>query len=86
MRMKKIFSAVLALSVICGGAAPFAAEMPGISLTVNAADVVDSGKCGDNLTWEIDSEGILTISGTGDMYNYGETGNLPPFESKVSVY
>ena len=38
MRMKKIFSAVLALSVICGGAAPFAAEMPGISLTANAED------------------------------------------------
>ncbi len=82
MRMKKIFSAVLALSVICGGIAPFAAELPEYTLAANAVDVVDSGKCGDNLIWEIDSEGILTISGTGDMYNYGETGNLPPFESK----
>ena len=32
-----------------------------------------SGTCGDNLTWELD-DGILTISGTGDMsYLYGET-------------
>jgi len=38
MRMKKIFSAVLALSVICGGAAPFAAELPEMSLTANAED------------------------------------------------
>lgn len=29
-----------------------------------------SGKCGDNLTWVLDDEGILTISGTGDMYDY----------------
>ena len=29
-----------------------------------------SGTCGDNLTWTLDSEGILTISGTGDMYDY----------------
>lgn len=29
----------------------------------------DSGKCGDNLTWTI-KDGTLTISGTGDMYDY----------------
>lgn len=28
------------------------------------------GKCGDNLTWELDKAGNLTISGTGDMKNY----------------
>ena len=26
-------------------------------------------KCGENLTWEF-ADGILTISGTGDMYDY----------------
>lgn len=26
-----------------------------------------SGTCGDNLTWTLDSEGVLTISGTGEM-------------------
>ena len=36
-----------------------------------------SGKCGDNLTWTLDEEGLLTISGTGEMddgafyYYYG---------------
>ena len=29
-----------------------------------------SGTCGDNLTWFLDSDGTLTISGTGDMFNY----------------
>ena len=29
-------------------------------------------KCGEDLTWNLDEIGILTISGTGDMYNYSE--------------
>ena len=29
-----------------------------------------SGTCGENLTWEVDGEGVLTISGTGDMDDY----------------
>lgn len=31
----------------------------------------DGNKCGENLTWKF-ADGILTISGTGDMYNYSE--------------
>lgn len=31
---------------------------------------VQSGTCGDNLTWELDDEGVLTISGTGAMDDY----------------
>lgn len=30
----------------------------------------EGGKCGDNLTWTLDSSGKLTISGTGDMSDY----------------
>lgn len=33
-------------------------------------DLISSGTCGDNLTWTLDSEGLLTISGTGKMYDY----------------
>lgn len=32
--------------------------------------IIASGECGDNLTWELDEEGVLTISGTGDMWDY----------------
>ena len=31
--------------------------------------IVDSGTCGSNLTYTLDSNGVLTISGTGDMQN-----------------
>lgn len=35
-----------------------------------AADIVDSGVCGSNLTWTLDSNGTLTIAGTGEMTDY----------------
>lgn len=35
-----------------------------------AAAVVETGECGDNATWTLDSEGTLTISGTGPMRNF----------------
>lgn len=34
------------------------------------AATVDSGECGDNLTWTLDSDGTLTISGNGAMDDY----------------
>ena len=32
-------------------------------------ELVTSGRCGDNLTWKLEADGMLTISGTGEMYN-----------------
>ena len=32
--------------------------------------VVDSGKCGDDLTWTLYEDGLLEISGTGEMSDY----------------
>ena len=32
------------------------------------ADSSTSGACGDNLTWTLDGDGTLTISGTGKMW------------------
>lgn len=34
-------------------------------------DILPHGICGAKLTWEIDDNGTLTISGTGTMYDYG---------------
>ncbi len=49
------------------------------------AEVVDSGKCGDNLTWTLDDEGTLTISGTGDMYDYNSSGENPaPWMDRIN--
>ena len=37
---------------------------------VLAVDIVDSGTCGSNLTWTLDGNGTLTISGSGEMNDY----------------
>ena len=46
----------------------------------DAATIVDSGECGawgDNVTWTLDSDGLLTISGTGAMGSYEDVKTLP---------
>lgn len=63
---KKILSIVLALVMVLAIA----------PISVFAKDIIASGVCGDNLTWIIDDAGTLTISGTGEMYNFD-----PPYVS-----
>ncbi len=46
------------------------------TITLKAVPYIASGKCGDNLTWTLDQNGLLHISGTGEMHgnleeNYG---------------
>ena len=60
---KRIVSFILAVLLIC-------TLLP---TSVFAADIVASGTCGaqgDNLAWALDSDGTLTISGTGEMHDY----------------
>ena len=40
------------------------------------------GTCGENLTWALTSDGTLTVSGTGAMYDYS-TANASPWSEKV---
>ena len=61
-RQKRILSILLvlaaSLALLCGNTLAIA--------------LVDSGTCGNNLTWTLDSYGTLTISGSGKMYDRGE--------------
>ena len=38
--------------------------------TMQVTLMTDIGICGDNLTWKLDDAGLLTISGTGEMYDF----------------
>ena len=46
-------------------------ESDSILSTLKDLQIVESGTCGENLTWEFDSEGTLNINGTGEMEDYG---------------
>lgn len=58
-----------------------------LTAEIFAADIVDSGHCGGegdgkNLTWTLDSEGVLTISGLGKMKDYeNDNKNRAPWYS-----
>ena len=46
-----------------------------------------SGTCGDNLQWKLTDEGVLTITGTGEMNNWKdwEDNNYSPWRADKSV-
>ena len=54
-------------------------------LTPLTAMAAKSGKCGDNLTWKLDDSWTLTISGTGDMWDWGLFSSAPWYSSRPSV-
>ena len=67
--MKKLLKVVLAVSVIV------------MALTFSA--VADNGgSCGNGVSWSFD-DGILTVSGNGEMYDYAFF-DLPPWRSYMS--
>ena len=70
---KRLLSFVLAVLMI-------ASLLPATAL---AADIVDSGTCGAEVTWTLDSEGVLTISGSGYMYDNGSSG--APWHGRVKL-
>ncbi len=71
--MKKIMlGMVLVLSILCVF----------MTVTVSAAT---SGTCGDNVTWTLDDEGTLTISGTGEMEDWSTSSNVPWYSSRESI-
>ena len=49
-----------------------------------SATTAAGGECGDNLTWTLDGEGTLTVSGTGDMYAYSNS-NVPWYSEKDAI-
>lgn len=38
-----------------------------------------TGRCGENVTYELTNDGIMTIKGMGAMYNYGSLNNAAPW-------
>ncbi len=74
--MKKIISLLLSLAMLL-------TITSGLNLTAYAA--VETGSCGDNVTYSFDTEtGALTISGTGVMYDYSSY-HYSPFCNSTTI-
>ena len=55
------------------------------TLSAEAAYIIDNGTCGKNAVWELDRDGTLTVSGTGDMYSRNSNYDIPWEEEKESI-
>ena len=74
--MKKVLVLLALLAAVCG------------LLTFSAAAesaVVESGACGENLTWTLDAAGTLTVSGTGAMEDYRFPDRAPWYSNCDSI-
>ena len=68
---KRILALLLGVSLLCTF---FVQALP----VASAADVIlYDGICGENLTWTLNTDGLLTISGTGEMEDYSLHGDVP---------
>ncbi|MDD6043771.1 MAG: leucine-rich repeat domain-containing protein [Eubacteriaceae bacterium] len=74
--MKKVTSILLIVIMIV-------AYMPVMAFA--ETETQSSGTCGENATWELDSEGVLTISGTGEMYDYLFYDEVPWYSIRTAI-
>lgn len=82
-KLMRLLAAVLALTMLCEMLPLAAFAQSDIGQAVTAAvqeigeenSIAASGTCGENLTWTLDSDGLLTVSGTGTM-DYGDSSKI----------
>ena len=91
MKKLRLLAWIITLTMLCEllPLGTFAQSDIGKSLAQSVAqsfgeensEAIATGKCGDNLTWSLSDDGTLTISGTGDMYNYNDVApyNISPW-------
>ena len=71
-------AAVVAVGVGVGGVAMLnkGKDAPAASSSSEAA-IIASGKCGDGISWSLDENGVLWLSGEGRMDSYGRASVVP---------
>lgn len=80
--MKKIISILLAAVILI---LPFVSSFEGLVINTEASSI--NFKCGDNATWSLDGKGVLTISGTGEMYDLRSAmfDQIPWYDFRYSI-
>lgn len=93
MKRRKQFLAILLTALIMGeggGFATAAAVDDALQqATSGETDIqplaTNTDSCGDNVTWSLSNDGVLTISGTGAMTDYDSEHNTPWNSQKSSI-
>ena len=80
MNKKKTLGAMLSLAVTVAVLFVF-----GSAVSADEITEVTSGSCGDNVTYTLNSEGLLEITGTGAMTDYGSSNQVPWYEYRDSI-
>lgn len=57
----------------------------GATLHLNSVAPAASGKCGDDLVWALTDDGVLTISGTGEMADYPNFPDVPWYDDREKI-
>lgn len=68
--MKKLLLMLLTATLIFAAVLMTNTDVNSIIPEAYAAEIIESGTCGDNITWELDNDGTLIVSGSGAMTNY----------------
>jgi len=86
MKYKGILSIAVSAAMFAGFGGSLC-QITGVysAMNVSAAGNVSSGQCGKNASWQLDSDGTLTVSGTGTMYGANSQNGLPWAEQKDSI-
>ena len=80
MNKKKTLGTMLSLAVTVAVMFAF-----GSAVSADEVTEVTSGSCGDNVSYTLNSEGLLEITGTGAMTDYSYSGQTPWYEYHDSI-
>ncbi len=84
--MKKLTAMMSALIFLSSMMPNQIVSTKSVDLTlVYAAEITESGECGENITWDLDENGTLTLSGNGEMSDYIQKSPFAEMESIKNV-
>ncbi len=74
-RMKKGIAALLLVCLMLAAVTPYA----------SAETIVASGRCTEDILWTLNSDGLLNITGSGEMPNYSEDFPAPWYKIRSTI-
>ena len=74
--MKRVISFMLSICIILNMS---------MLTPITASAETHSGTCGENLTWSLSDDGVLSIEGTGDMEKYTSLNKIPWYNNKNDI-